>query len=356
LVGVARHECPGLLLGAHGVAPSSNSLARRVARVLDGKIMRGPVAGSFAAGVFVGALMIAAPLAALTLVPNGTSSAKKAAATASADKKAVYAPYYPETEPTDLPSIISKGVSASVQTAVAAINPSISINGPDFQAISQNGARVTTANGVTVARSPNGATITIYPPDGNGRRKVVARSAAGATVVSYADADDDIPGAVSAPFHRRDAALQNAIAMKAVGVTPEYIAAMRASSPELRDADTDDMVSLKAVGVTPEYVRELTAAGLRDFDAGDIAGAHAVGVDGAYIRDIRAAGFGNADIGDLTGARAVGITGAYVRQMRLAGYDGDLGDFIALRSLGGKKLLRPNLPPLPPPPPRLPTR
>jgi beta-lactamase regulating signal transducer with metallopeptidase domain len=29
LVGVARHECPGLLLGAHGVAPSKSPLARR---------------------------------------------------------------------------------------------------------------------------------------------------------------------------------------------------------------------------------------------------------------------------------------------------------------------------------------
>ena len=48
LVGVARHECPGLLLGAHGVAPSKSSLARRVARVLDGKSVRGPVARSFA--------------------------------------------------------------------------------------------------------------------------------------------------------------------------------------------------------------------------------------------------------------------------------------------------------------------
>jgi bla regulator protein blaR1 len=51
LVGVARHECPGLLLGAHGVAPSKGSLARRVARVLDGKIVRGPAARPFAAGV-----------------------------------------------------------------------------------------------------------------------------------------------------------------------------------------------------------------------------------------------------------------------------------------------------------------
>src|SRR5438046_5858870 len=75
LVGVARHECPGLLLGAHGVAPSKSSLARRVQRVLDGKLMRGPVARPFGIGVFVGAIMVAAPLAALTLTPSGAKLA-----------------------------------------------------------------------------------------------------------------------------------------------------------------------------------------------------------------------------------------------------------------------------------------
>src|SRR5579884_617847 len=79
LVGVARHECPGLLLGAHGVAPSKNSLARRVARVLDGKSVRGPVARSFALGVFAGAVLIAAPLAALTLTPGGSARKSEAA-------------------------------------------------------------------------------------------------------------------------------------------------------------------------------------------------------------------------------------------------------------------------------------
>ena len=38
LVGVALHQCPGLLLGAHGVAPSRNSLARRLARVLNSQL------------------------------------------------------------------------------------------------------------------------------------------------------------------------------------------------------------------------------------------------------------------------------------------------------------------------------
>ena len=52
LVGVARHECRGLLIGAHGVAPGRNSLSRRVRRVLDSSLARGPIGGAFAlAGV-----------------------------------------------------------------------------------------------------------------------------------------------------------------------------------------------------------------------------------------------------------------------------------------------------------------
>jgi beta-lactamase regulating signal transducer with metallopeptidase domain len=354
LVGVARHECPGLLLGAHGVAPSKSSLARRVARVLDGASVRSPVARSFAAGVFVGAVAIAAPLAALTITPKGSASNDKLAVAAKQSGR--YEPgsaYYPgNSVPTDLPSIIGQGVAASVHGAMAAISTD---DGGDFEATSPNGATVTSSAGIMVARAPSGATVTVYPPDAQGRRKVVARAPNGATTVTYADEDDDIPGAVSAPFHKHDDAIQNAIAMKAVGVTPEYVAAMRAAAHELRDADADDMVGLKAVGVTPAYVHDLVAAGIRDFDAGDLAGARAVGVDSNFIREMRAVGFGDADLGDLTGARAVGVTGDYVRKMRLAGYEGDLSDFIALRSATAGRTPRPTMPPLPPaPPPRPP--
>jgi beta-lactamase regulating signal transducer with metallopeptidase domain len=357
LVGVARHECPGLLLGAHGVAPSKGSLARRVARVLDVKSVRGPAARSFATGVFVGAVIVAAPLAALTITPAGTAKQAMAAKAAAANSEypAPYYPNYPDYQgandvPTDLPTIIGQGVATSVQTAMAAINPSAG----DFETRAESGATVMSKGGVLVARAPSGATVTVYPPDSQGRRKVVALAPNGAQTVTYADADDDIPGAVSAPFRNKDDAIENAIAMKAVGVTPDYVAAMRSAAPELRDADADDLVGMRAVGVTPQYVRELAAAGIRDFDAGDLAGARAVGVDGSYIREMRAAGFGNVDLGDLTGARAVGVTGDYVRQMRIEGYDGDLDDFIALRAVTGTRRPPPALPPLPPRPPRPP--
>src|SRR3954453_17811626 len=121
LVGVARHECPGLLLGAHGVAPSKSSLARRVARVLDGASARGPVARSFALGVFVGAVLIAAPLAALTLTPGGPRLAKPVVAPVG-KAQPLRAAYVAAPEaPADLPHIIASGVSTSVQTAVAAV-------------------------------------------------------------------------------------------------------------------------------------------------------------------------------------------------------------------------------------------
>ena len=353
LVGVARHECPSLLLGAHGVAPSKSSLARRVARVLDGKSVRGPVARSFALGVFAGAVLVAAPLAALTLTPAAPKVAKHATgATAASEPVAAY--YPTRDEPADLPHIIAKGVSTSVATAVAAVAPTVKLNSDDgdFEAISPSGASVRSANGVTVSRAPSGATVTVYPPDAQGRRKVVAIAPNGATAISYADADGD-----KFKYKHRDrepkSAIDQAIEMKAVGVTPEYVAAVRAASPALRDADPDDLVGMKAVGVTPEYVREMTAAGFGNLDAEDLTQARAVGVTGDYVRAMRAAGV-NGDLDEFVQMRAVGVTPGYADQFRRAGYKVDVDKLVELKAqdIDLQDLSRPPVPPQTPQPPR----
>jgi beta-lactamase regulating signal transducer with metallopeptidase domain len=352
LIGVARHECPGLLLGAHGVAPSKSSLARRVARVLDGKIMRGPVGGSFAAGVFVGAVMIAAPLAALTLVPSGTSAAKKTAVASTGDRKSVYAPYYPESEPSDLPSIISKGVSASVQTAVAAINPRVKINGPDFEAVSQNGASVTTNNGITVARAPNGATTTIYPPDASGRRRVVMRSQTGA-VMTFADASE-VPGIGKLEKDKRDKLIDKAIQMKAVGVDADYVAEIRAVAPQLRNLTADDFIELKAVGVSSEYIRDLARAGFSRLDKDSLVQAAALDLDADYIRGLAAVGYPNLTLNQYSSLKAVDVTPDYVRDLRRSGYGPFSVDKLVQMKAIGVDFEDLRAPPAPPEPPRLP--
>jgi len=331
LVGVARHECPGLLLGAHGVAPSKSSLARRVARVLDGKSIRGPVARPFALGVFAGAVLVAAPLAALTLTPTRAKPVKVAAAkTASGE---TITPYYSETPetpatpelPSDLGHIIASGVSTSVNTAVAAattIAPAIvRRQQEDFHAEGPSGATVDSVNGTIIARSPSGATSTIYPPDASGRRKIVAIGPNGARAVTYADARE-FPGLPtrSDRSRTRDLTIDQIIQMRAVGVTPDYLAAMRAASPRLRNASFDDVVGLRAVGVMPDYVRGMTAAGLGNLDADELTQARAVGVMPDYVRGMVAAGF-RGTIDDYVEMRAVGVTPEYAAQFRRSGFN-----------------------------------
>ena len=357
LVGVARHECPGLLLGAHGVAPSRSSLARRVARVLDGRSVRGPVARSFAVGVFVGAVAVAAPLAALTLTPKGTAANEKLVAASKTKASEPGSTYYPGgSVPADLPGIISQGVATSVQSAVAAVTPgAIGPNPGDFETIAPSGASVRSVNGVTVARSPSGATVTVYPPDKNGRRKIVSVAPSGASVTTYADEDEDVPGFDGKRMPK--SALEHAIAMKAVGVTPQYVSAMRAASPGLRNADSEDMVGMKAIGVTPEFARDLASVGFSNLDASDLTEARAVGVTGAYIREMRGAGYNSNDLDDYVEMRAVGVTAGYANHFKKAGY----------RALTAKQLVRakahdidldelraePPTPPVPPPTPRV---
>jgi beta-lactamase regulating signal transducer with metallopeptidase domain len=312
LVGVARHECPGLLLGAHGVAPSKSSLARRVARVLDGKSARGPVARSFALGVFAGALLVAAPLAALTLTPTAPRLANAPKQAISASEPTHFVANAAEV-PTDLPHIIARGVSTSVATATAAIAPQIAAVQPDYRLVSRSGASVESTNGTVVSRSPSGATVTVYPPDAQGRRKMVAQAPDGSTAVTYADARAYVrrhPG--------RDRAIDAAIEMKAVGVTPDYAAAIRSASPALRNAGTDDIIQLKAVGVTPEYVREIAAAGFGDLDADELTQARAIGLTGDYMRAIRATGV-RATLDDLVELRAMGVRPDELARLRSSG-------------------------------------
>lgn len=307
LVGVARHECPGLLLGAHGVAPSKSSLARRVARVLDGKSVRGPVARSFALGVFAGAILVAAPLAALTFTSapktptQGTLAASEPASVYSGDT---------QDEPTDLPRIIAKGVTTSVATATAAIAPQVEAQADNFVATAPNGATVRSASGVTVATAPNGSTVTMYPPDAQGRRRVVAVAPNGARAMSYADdGNDDADDASDGRGHgrkSRNGAIDTAIEMKATGLSPEYASAMRAASPALRDATFSDLMGLRAVGATPEYIREIANAGFGNLGAHDLEEARAVGLSADYMRAIHQAGV-RVSLDDLVELKAMGV-------------------------------------------------
>jgi bla regulator protein BlaR1 len=322
LVGVARHECPGLLLGAHGVAPSKGSLARRVARVLDGKSVRGPVARSFALGVLVGAVLIAAPLAALTVTPGGTKQASTGSA--KSPGKTALAPYYtPAPVPNDLAHIIASGVSTTVAAAAAATAPTAKMTAQEARAAA-------VANALAAADD--------------------ARQ----TALAQADRATDHARAVVRAYEPDDRQVDAIIEMKAVGVTPDYVSAMRAVSPKLARLAPSDFAGMKSVGVTPEFARSLASAGFPAIDEDELTEARAVGVTGDYVRALRTAGVVG-DMDDFVQLRAVGVKPEYVQQLRRSGYlIRDPDKLVELWAVGVGPRDLPSAPPAPPRPPKVP--
>ena len=338
LVGVARHECPGLLLGAHGVAPSKSSLARRVARVLDAGSARAPAARTFALGVFAGALLVAAPLTALTLTPGGASKKTLLAASTTTASEPVLA-----AVPADIPHLIAKGVSTSVTTAVAAVAPvGIEIDPQDREdAIRDALAASKEARAEALAN---------------------AREARAEAIADARDAAAEARATVREQRSHHHDPIDEIIEMKAVGVTPEYVNAMRAVAPTLRSVSAADFVGMKSVGVTPQFAHDLAAAGFRNVTASDLQSAAAVGMTGEYARGMAAAGV-RPSLADYIQLRAVGVPVHYVMDLRRAGHMPTADKIVEMYAVGvgadDLKVLPPSrvrvrVPPLPRTPPQPP--
>lgn len=260
LVGIARHECRGMLLGAHGVAPGRDSLKRRVKRVLDVALERAPggwkwssAAAFFAAGMTV-------PVAALQFV------SPTIAAAADSGRFVVEDRMKPPTQ----------FAEASRPERTAAVDAQIGSQPAQTVLTSRSGNRIAIASGNALDREINASVAAALAQAGN--------------VVAHA----------RTPIDR-------AVELKAVGASPDYVRSMREAAPGLR-LTHDDIIELAAVGVTPAYVRDLAGSGVRSLSVDDIQQARALGIDGAYARGMAAAGYKGLSIDDLTELKAVGVT------------------------------------------------
>lgn len=241
LVGAARHDNQGALLAAHGVAPGKDSLKRRITRVLDGSLKRGPASASWILMSLVVLAGVTAPLAAFS------ATARPAA-------------------------------TADVHSVVA---------------------------------STTGATTTVTSPS--------------AVAVKGADIDSAAT-ATSKPL-----TAEQLVGMRAVGVTPEYVAEMREHGGSL---DADDIISAKASGIDPAYIRQMRGI-IPGADFDELVGARHVGVDAAFARDMKSH-FPGVGIDDLIALKAVGVDCDFVTAMRKSGVKmRDADDAIELRAMGG---------------------
>lgn len=120
----------------------------------------------------------------------------------------------------------------------------------------------------------------------------------------HADAED----ADNAPRSEADRLIE----MKAVGLTPDYIAAMRAAGFDA--LDTDDYVEARAVGVTPEFAREMRRYD-HSVDLDGVVEARAVGLTPAFIAAMRA-NFAGVGLDEAVELAAVGVSADFAREMR----------------------------------------
>jgi beta-lactamase regulating signal transducer with metallopeptidase domain len=117
----------------------------------------------------------------------------------------------------------------------------------------------------------------------------------------------------------RDLGLQptpdDIVGMKVQGITPEYIRDMRTVAQNL---SVDDLIGMKVQGVTPQYVRELRELGLQ-VGADEIVGMKVQGITPEYVKEMRATGI-NPDADEVIGMKVQGVTAEYVKTLQSAGF------------------------------------
>lgn len=269
LVGIARHECRGWLIGAHGVAPGRDSLKRRVRRVLDGTLARTPASRTWFAGFACGAFAAATPLAALTLVPTQMKSPPQ-----TVGRPPDVASVFPV--PTTASPVATPAAPASVQSLAAA-----------------------------AAAHPHAPAAEAEAPDGF----------RGLAHLDEHDIDVDIDVDVDPVIDEDEVDL---VALRAAGLSPSYVEAIAQAAPEMRHLNVGTLMALKSSGVTPQLLRDLKANGYGRAPRGDLVAAAVHGVNGPYLSAMRAQGV-QATLRQMTEMRVIGVTPDYVARLRKRG-------------------------------------
>ena len=130
-----------------------------------------------------------------------------------------------------------------------------------------------------------------------------------------------------------DKDLNTLIALRSVGVTPEYAKAM--AQVGMGTPTPHDLVSLKSMGVTPDYVAGLKTSGIAPANFHEVISEKSLGVTPEYTKSIASLGLGNPNVHDLIALKSQGITPEYVSQIKASGIVAkDLHELISLKALG----------------------
>ncbi|MBR2171607.1 M56 family metallopeptidase [Sphingopyxis sp.] len=242
LVGAARHDNQGALLAAHGVAPGKDSLKRRITRVLDGSLKRGPASASWILMSLVVLAGVTAPLAAFSATARPAATADVHSVVASTTKQTT---------------------SVTSQSAAAA------------QAVATDDSATAAAASKTLSAE-----------------ELVSMRAVGVTP-EYVEKMRESGGSMDA---------DDIISAKASGIDPAYIRQMRDVIP---GADFDELVGARHVGVNAAFARDMKSH-FPDIGVDDLIALKAMGVDCDFVTDMQKSGVKMRDADDAIELRATG--------------------------------------------------
>lgn len=127
--------------------------------------------------------------------------------------------------------------------------------------------------------------------------------------------------------------VEQLIEMKAVGVTPEFIEAMRKAGYE--QLSVRELVELRAVGVTDGFLKEVAGWSQKTLTARELVEIRTSGLTNDYINAMGRAGYGGIPLQRLIEMRHLGVTPEYAAQMREQGFDNLTPEkLVSLRALG----------------------
>ena len=154
--------------------------------------------------------------------------------------------------------------------------------------------------------APDTAPLPVAAPRTSPRTSVTAhrgREATPSQASSSSEGGSYIGGLQAAGL--KDLTVDEIIALKIHGVTPQYIRELRAAGV---DATGTELVSLRIHEVTPEYVRDLSAAGLSNLRVQDYLAASVQGITPEFIQKIRSHGFKDLTLRQLISLKLADIS------------------------------------------------
>jgi hypothetical protein len=111
--------------------------------------------------------------------------------------------------------------------------------------------------------------------------------------------------AMRAEFSNANVSEENLIALRALGVTPEYLSSMRGIGFTVRQPE--DAIKLRALRIDVAYVREWVAAGYSNLSAEQLVELKAMRIDAAYLMRVQAHGFPHPSVDELVRLKALNV-------------------------------------------------